>query len=398
MNQHTSSTNPFRNHHVHDDDGEEDMEPINVDFNEIPGLKDFSYDSIDMEYVANVVGPSNNIFSTTNDSQSPQNKRRKITTYDDYDGNCQEAVSPITTRATTATVITPVPEMKSHVANVEFDPMPESQLESLILDCYCGIDNKEDHEGDTNDRNSTIITTALQSKPSVFVNSDFNIESFSQSDTRLDEHDNNDKGSTIMTNDECSTALTLHNVDLHDGEDIQQINGDIVETLIDALGSTAVAIPFQASAQTSDDQDLNKKIRQVFFQQLEINNNNELLSAAQTTATATTALSRSSSEIIEVGRSQLLEVVTATASTEGASTRNLSQDDDYDDALPTTHENKNSKKCVPTLLQVAIAYGASYCPQTMTLEEFVKDSLEKLQSMDTIQLENLWNDMVSNKN
>ena len=155
MNQHTSSTNPFRNHHVHDDDGEEDMEPINVDFNEIPGLKDFSYDSIDMEYVANVVGPSNNIFSTTNDSQSPQNKRRKITTYDDYDGNCQEAVSPITTRATTAAVITPVPEMKSHVANVEFDPIPESQLESLILDCYCGTDNKEDHEGDTNDRNST---------------------------------------------------------------------------------------------------------------------------------------------------------------------------------------------------------------------------------------------------
>ena len=469
MNQHTSSTNPFRNHHVHDDDGEEDMEPINVDFNEIPGLKDFSYDSIDMEYVANVVGPSNNIFSTTNDSQSPQNKRRKITTYDDYDGNCQEAVSPITTRATTATVITPVPEMKSHVANVEFDPIPESQLESLILDCYCGTDNKEDHEGDTNDRNSTIITTALQSKPSVFVNSDFNIESFSQSDTRLDEHDNNDKGSTIMTNDEYSTALTLHNVDLHDGEvyrtlepllpldesfepilllllhmellsstsmststtidksvvkyacevvygklepltnnnnnnnneDIQQISGDIVEALIAALGSTAVAIPFQASAQTSDDQDLSRKIRQVFFQQLEINNNNELLSAAQTTATAATALSRSSSaevEIIEVGRSQLLEVVTATASTEGASTRNLSQDDDYDDALPTTHENKNSKKFVPTLLQVAIAYGASYCPQTMTLEEFVKNSLEKLQSMDTIQLENLWNDMVSNKN
>ena len=99
-----------------------------------------------------------------------------------------------------------------------------------------------------------------------------------------------------------------------------------------------------------------------------------------------------------MGRSQLLEVVTATASTEGASTRNLSQDDDYDDALPTTHENKNSKKFVPTLLQVAIAYGASYCPQTMTLEEFVKNSLEKLQSMDTIQLENLWNDMVSNKN
>jgi hypothetical protein len=462
MNQHTSST-------------EEDMEPINADFNEIPGLENLSYDSIDMEYVATVVGLSNNIYSTTNDSQSPQNKRRKITTYDDYDGNCQEAVSPITTRATTATVVTPVPEMKSHVASVEFDPIPESQLESLILDCYCGTDNKEDHEGDTNDRNSTIITTALLSKPSVFVNSDFNMESFSQSDTRLDEHDNNDKGSTIMTNDEHSTALTLHNVDLHDGEvyrtlepllpldesfepilllllhmellsstsmststtigksvvkyacevvygklepltnnnnnnnnneDIQQIRGDIVEALIAALGSTAVAIPFQASAETSDDQDLSKKIHQVFFQQLELNdsNNNELLSAAQTTAAAAAAaaaLSRSSSaevEIIEVGRSQLLEVVTATASTEGASTRNLSQDDDHEDALPTTHENKNSKKCVQTLLQVAIAYGASYCPQTMTLEEFVKNSLEKLQSMDTIQLENLWNGMVSNKN
>jgi hypothetical protein len=465
MNQYTSSTNPFRNYHVHDDDGKEDMEPINVDFNEIPGLKTFPYDSIDMEYVASVVGLGNNIYFTTDNIQSPQNKRRKITTYDGYDGNCQEAVSPITTRTTTATVITPVPEKKSHVANVEFDPIPESQLESLILECYCGTDNKEDHEGDTNDRNSTIITTALQSKPSVFVSSDFDMESFFQSETRLDELDNNDKESSTMTNDADSTTLTLHNVDLHVGEvyrvlkpllpldeslepilllllymelisstststidksvvkyacevvygklepltnnnnnnneDVQQIKGDIVETLINALGSTAVAIPFQASVQTSDDQDLNKKIHQIFFQQLEINNNdnnNGLLSAAQTTAIAISRSSSAETEIIEVGRSQLLELVTATKSTEGTSTRNSSHYDDYDDALPTTHENKNSKKFVPTLLQVAIAYGASYCPQTMTLEEFVKNSLEKLQSMDTIQLENLWNDMVCYKN
>jgi hypothetical protein len=465
MNQYKASTTPFRNHHVHDDDGEEDMEPINVDFNETPGLKTFSYDSIDMEYVAAVVGLGNNIYFTTDDIQSPQNnnKRRKITTSGDYDDTCQEAVSPITTRTTTATVITPVPEKESHVTNVEFDPIPEAQLESLIIDSYSGTDNKEDREGDTNDRSSTIITTALQSKPSVFVNSGFNMESFSQSDTRLDEHDNNNKVSSTTTNDEDSTTLTLHNVDLHDGEvyrvlkpllpldesleailllllhmellsstststtinksvvkfacdvvygklepltnnnnneDIQQIQGNIVETLINEIGSTAVAIPFQASAQTSDDQDLNKKIHQIFFQQLEINNNNNgLLSVAQTTSA--TSISRSLSaetEIIEVGRSQLLEVVTATTSTEGASTRNLSHDDDYDNALPTTHENKNSKKFVPTLLQVAIAYGASYCPQTMTLEDFVNNSLEKLQSMDTIQLENLWNDMVSKKN
>jgi hypothetical protein len=486
MNEYTSLTNPFRNYHGHDNDVEEDMEPIKS--NEKSSLKSLSFDSNEiMEYVATVVG---NTYSITGDVQSPQNKRRRITTYDDYDGNCEEAVSPTTTRTTTtATAITPVPEKKSHVANVGFDPIPESQLDSLISDCYCGTDNKEDHDhaGEANDRDSTITTTALQFKPSVFDNSDYNTESFSQSDTRLDEHDNNDRSSTT-TNNEDNTILTLHNVDLHDGEvyrilkpllpldeslttilllllhmellssaststtidksvvedacevvyrklepsnnnkDTQEIKctPDFLADIFLTLHSTVdLATPLMASAITSDDQAINDKIQQIFLRQQEQENSkNESLSAVQTTATATaTAIARASSaetEIIEVGRSQLLEVVTATTSTEGASTRNFSHDNDdydYDDdddddhALPTTYENKNSilgkrkaqhnnntmadNNFFPALLHLAIAYGASNYnnnnnnnndllssrdedeedrrrPQTMTLEEFVK--------------------------
>ena len=190
--------------------------------------------------------------------------------------------------------------------------------------------------------------------------------------------------------------------------------GDIVDNLIETMGSTVdFTILFQASARANNDQVVNDKIQE-FFQQQQEENDIVINNGISILQPAATLCEFSKIETVDSGANKLVTATTTAAS------KRMSHDDDGD--APTIHDSSTKivdsddhrPKVVPTLLQLAVAYGSSYynneilpssslkeevegkrlTTKTKTLEEFVKDTSEKLQCMGTIQKVHLWNDIV----